>query len=67
MRVGFGEAADPFGGGGERDPVAGLAGSYADSDREVGFAGAGRPQKDDVVSRQDEVEGTEVEQRVSFQ
>ena len=27
LGVGFGEAGDPFGGGGERDAVAGLAGA----------------------------------------
>lgn len=39
--VGVGEAVDPLGGGGEQDPVAGLAGADGQSGGEVGFAGAG--------------------------
>jgi hypothetical protein len=34
--VGEGEAVDPFGGGGEQDPVPGLAGSDGDADGQVG-------------------------------
>ena len=39
--VGVGEAGDPFGGGGEQDAVAGLAGADAEPDGQVGLAGAG--------------------------
>jgi hypothetical protein len=38
--VGLGQAGDPFGGGGEGDPVSGLAGSDGQAGREVGLAGA---------------------------
>ena len=48
MGVAVGEAGDPFGCGGERDAVAGLAGPDSDPDREVGFAGAGRSEEHDV-------------------
>jgi hypothetical protein len=40
--VGVGEAGYPFGGGSERDAVAGLAGPDAEADGEVGLAGGGR-------------------------
>ena len=42
LGVGVGEAGDPFGGGGERDAVAGLAGPDAERGGEMGFAGPGR-------------------------
>ena len=61
--VGVAEAGDPFGGGGERDAVAGLAGADAEADGEVGLAGAGRAEEHDVVSGFDEVEGAEVGDR----
>ena len=47
--------------------MAGLAGSDPDSDRQMGFAGAGRSEEDDVLSSQDEVESPEMEEGVSFQ
>jgi hypothetical protein len=40
--VGVGEAGDPFGGGGERDPVPGLAGADRQPGRQVRLAGARR-------------------------
>ncbi len=39
--VRVGQGADPVGGGGEQDPVSGLAGADRQPDREVGLAGAG--------------------------
>ena len=39
--VGVGEPGDPFGGGGEQDPVPGLAGPDRQPDGQVGLAGAG--------------------------
>jgi hypothetical protein len=42
LGVSVGEAGDPFGGGGERDAVAGLAGPDRQAGREVGLAGSGR-------------------------
>jgi hypothetical protein len=33
--VGFGEAGDPFGGGGEQHPVAGLAGPHCQADSQM--------------------------------
>jgi hypothetical protein len=56
--------ATPFGGGGERDAVAGLAGPDADADGEVGLAGAGRAEEHDVGALGDEVEGAEVQHGV---
>ena len=50
VAVGGGEAVDPFGGGGEDDAVAGLAGADGQADGEVGLAGAGRAEEDDVVA-----------------
>ena len=47
LRVG--EAGDPFGGGGEGDPVAAAGGLDAEGDGQVGLAGAGWAQEDDVV------------------
>ena len=58
--VGEGEAVDPFGGGGEHDAVPGVAGADGHTDGEVGLAGAGRAEEDDVVAGGDEVEGGEV-------
>ena len=39
--VGCGESVDPFAGGGEQDPVPGLAGPDREAGRQVGLAGAG--------------------------
>jgi hypothetical protein len=39
--VGVSEPGDPLGGGGEQDPVPGLAGADGQPGREVGLAGAG--------------------------
>ncbi len=65
--VGVGEAVDPFGGGGERDAVAGLAGPDGQADGEVGLAGAGRAEEHDVVAGVDEVEGAEVGDHVALE
>ena len=65
--VGGGEPVDPFGGGGEGDAVAGLAGADRQADREVGLAGAGRTQEHDVVAGGDEIEGAEVGDDVAFE
>ena len=45
----FGQAADPPGGRGERDPVPGLGGGDRQCGRQVGFTGAGRTEQDDVA------------------
>ncbi len=55
-----GESVDPFGRGGECDSVAAAGGLDAERDREMGLAGAGRSQEDDVVRFSDEVELREV-------
>ena len=65
--VGVGEAGDPFGGGGEQDPVAGLAGPDRQADGEVGLAGAGRAEEHDVVLGGDEVQGAQVGDQVAFE
>src|SRR5439155_6156644 len=55
------EAGDPLGGGRERDPLAGEAGADAECDRQMGLAGAGRTEEDDVVFGGEEVELAEVQ------
>jgi hypothetical protein len=42
VALGVGEYGDPFGGGAERDAVAGETGADADRDRQMALAGAGR-------------------------
>lgn len=66
-RMGFAEPGDPFGGGGESDPMAGLAGSDPQGGGEVGFPGPGWAEEDHVVFAGDEVEGSEVGDDVSFE
>jgi pimeloyl-ACP methyl ester carboxylesterase len=53
--VGVSKAGHPLGGGGERDPVSGLAGPDPESDGQVVFAGAGRAEEDHVLLRTPEV------------
>jgi hypothetical protein len=65
--VGFGEAGDPFGGGGEQHPVPGLAGPDGQPDRQVGLTGAGRAEEDHVVAGGDEVQGAQVGDGVAFE
>ena len=60
VAFGVGEPGDPFGRGGERDALAGEAGADRDGDREVGLAGAGRAEQDDVLAGVQEVELAEV-------
>ena len=48
--VGRLEPGDPVDGGGEQHPVAELGGRDARAGREVGFAGAGRAEQDDVAA-----------------
>ena len=65
--VGVGQPVDPLAGGGEQDPVPGLAGAHRQTDREVGFAGAGRAEEHDVVLGGDEVQGAEVGDEFAFE
>lgn len=65
--VGVGESRHPLGGGGERDPVAGLAGADAQPDGQVRFAGAGRAEEDDVLLGGDEVQRAQVGDRLAFE
>ena len=58
--VGLGEVGDPLGRGGEVNPVPGLAGPDRQADGQVGLAGAGWSQEDDVVAGGDEVQGAEM-------
>src|SRR5690606_20800451 len=58
--VGGDEPGDPFGGGGERDPVPGLAGPDAQADGQHRLAGAGRAEEDRVLLGSDEVQGAQV-------
>ena len=67
VAVGEGKAVDPFGGGGEHDAVAVVAGADGQADGEVGLAGAGRARKTTLSFGGDEVEGGEVGDDVAFQ
>ena len=49
LALGVGEQRDPFGGGPERDALAGQAGANPQRDAQVGLAGAGRAEQDDVL------------------
>ena len=60
------ESGDPFGGGGEQDPVAGLGGLDAQADGEVGLAGAGWAEEDDVLGLGQEVPVARWAMRSSF-
>jgi len=60
LALGVGEQRDPFGGGLERDALAGEAGADAERDRDVGLARAGRTEQDDVLLAVEEVELPEV-------
>jgi hypothetical protein len=55
------EPGDPFGGGGEGDPLAGEAGAEPERDREMRLARPRRAEQDDVVLGGQEVELAEVE------
>jgi site-specific DNA recombinase len=63
--VGDAEAVHPLPGGGEGDPVAGLAGPDADGDRQMRLARPRRPEEDRVGPRLDEVERAEVGHHLS--
>ena len=63
----FGKTGHPFGGGGEQDAMAGLAGPHRQPDRQVGLAGAWWAEKDDVVAGGDEVQRPEVGDGVAFE
>jgi hypothetical protein len=65
--VGVGEPGDPLGGGGELDPVPGLAGSDRQPGGEVGLAGAGRPEEHHVLPAGDEVQRAEVGDGVALE
>jgi len=47
--------------------MAGLTGADGQPDGQVGFAGAGRAEEDDVVSGGDEVEGAQMGDGVAFE
>ena len=51
------ETGDPVGGGGEQDPLSGVAGGDAEGDRNMGFAGAWRAEEDDVAGLGEVVAG----------
>ena len=65
--VGLGQAVDPLGGGGEQNPVPGLAGPDRQPDGEVGLARARRAEKDDVVPSLHEVERAQMGDDVAAQ
>ena len=65
--VGVGEPVDPLGGGGEQDPVPGLAGADRDAGGQVGLPGSGRAEEDHVLFGGDEVQPAEVGDQVAFQ
>jgi len=61
--VGSFEPVDPLSGGGEQDPVPGLAGPHRQPDGQVGLAGAGRTKKHHILFADNEIEGAEVGDR----
>ena len=63
--MGVGQQRDPFGGGAEGDALAGQAGADPERDAQVGLAGAGRAQEDDVLAAGEEVELAEVQHRLA--
>ncbi len=65
--VGFGQAVDPLGGGGEQHAMTALAGPDRQADGEVGLAGARRAQEHHVVPPLHEVEGAQVGDDVTAQ
>jgi hypothetical protein len=65
--VGGGEPVDPFAGGGEQDPVPALAGADAQAGGQVGLAGAGWAEEDDVVAGGDEVQGAQAGDDVALE
>ena len=67
LALGVGQQRDPFGGGAERDAVAGQAGADPERDRQVRLAGAGRAEQDDVLAAGEEVELAEVQDRLAPQ
>ena len=54
-------------GGGEQDPVAGLAGPDRQAGGQVGLAGAGWAEEDHVLLGGDEVQGAQVGDQVAFE
>ena len=65
--VGGLEPGDPVDGGGEQDPVTELGGPQAQAGGEVGFAGAGRAEQDDVGRFGEERPGGQVRDGVAFE
>jgi hypothetical protein len=65
LALGVGQQRDPLGRGPEGDAVPGEAGADPQRDAQVGLAGAGRPQQDDVLFAGDEVELAEVQDGVA--
>ena len=65
LRVG--QQRDPFGRGAKENAVAGQAGADAERDGEVGLAGAGRAEQDDVLAAGEEVQLGEVQDGVAAQ
>ena len=65
MALGVGEQRDPFGGGAKGDALSGEAGADPDGDAQVGLAGAGWAEQDDVLFAGQEVELAEVQDGVA--
>jgi hypothetical protein len=59
VAVGVGEAGDPVGGGGEQDPVPGLAGLDGQAGGDMCLAGSGRSEQDDVAGFGEERAGAQ--------
>ena len=60
-----GQERDPFGRGAKRDAVPGQAGADPQGDRQMRFAGAGRPEQDDVLAALQEIELAEMQDAVA--
>src|SRR3954453_16560007 len=65
--MGLGQPGDPLGGGGELDPVAGLAGADGQPGGQVRLAGAGRAEQQHVFLRGDEVQRAQVGDQLTLE
>ena len=54
LPVGVGQAGDPFGGGGEQNPLALMGGDDAQRGGQMRLPGAGRPEKNHVAGLEEE-------------
>ena len=65
--MGFGEPGDPLRGGGEGDPVPGLAGPDRQPGGQVALAGPGRAEEHHILPGGDEIQGAQVGDGLPFE